>query len=324
MARIGSTVVLLVTALAAVSCGTAGDATTAQECRTVAHELGSACVPQDPQRIVTLDSVTVLPTLLELEVPVAGALRVYPSGDPFPDYLDESDTAGIELVGTMQEIDLEQVAALQPDLIIGTAPMLEPVLAQLEQIAPTVGVGFSFYHSGWADDIRLIGATVGRESEVEEQLAGLAAEADKTRTQVMAGGAERTLSRVDVYQGAPLYYSYGCTWIGEVLASAGVRQPDGQRSECTDGDIQSALNSISLEEVSVLEADAIVAYQQQDSDSALGASPLAELERSPLWQDLDAVRGERVFVFGDAWGLGASVPAAEQVLADLRTEIFTG
>lgn len=323
MTRTRSIVVLLATALVTTACGTAGDAPPTEECRTVTHELGSACVPEDPQRIVTLDSVTVLPTLLDLDVPVAGALRVYPAGDPFPDYLDDADTHGIELVGTMQEIDLEQVAALQPDLIIGTALTVGPVQAELERIAPTVAVRFAVYEPDWDADIRLIGTTVGREQGVEEQLTRLAAEAERTREQ-LAAVESPTLTRVDVYQGAPLYYSFGCTWIGDVLGSAGVRQPDGQRSECTPGDVQSALNPLSLEEVSVLDAGAIVAYQQQDSDATLGTSPLAELERSPLWQDLDAVRGRQVFVLGDAWGLGGSVPAAERVLADLRTEVFTG
>src|SRR5262245_5594024 len=87
-------------------------------CREIEHEGGTTCVPADPQRIVALDSLTVLPTLIELDAPVVGALSVYSAGDPFPDYLDPVDVEGIEVVGDLQTPNVEAILAAEPDLII--------------------------------------------------------------------------------------------------------------------------------------------------------------------------------------------------------------
>lgn len=78
----------------------------------------------------------------------------------------------------------------------------------------------------------------------------------------------------------------------------------------------------SLEQLDVLDADAIVAYQQQARSGDVDADPLASLEASPLWTGLPAVANDDVFVFGDAWGLGVSVSAAQVLLADLVDTVF--
>src|SRR5262245_49501622 len=72
---------------------------TAAPCRKITHQLGTACVPANPQRIVALDSLTVLPTLLDLNAPVVGATAQYATGNRFPTYIDTAKTSKIEIVG---------------------------------------------------------------------------------------------------------------------------------------------------------------------------------------------------------------------------------
>jgi len=182
---------------------------------------------------------------------------------------------------------------------------------------------YTFYESGWRDDVRLVAETVGASEAIEERFAELDARTDEVRAVLEAQGGTHSLSRVDVFGGQPLYYRFGCTWFGEVLMAAGVTQPDAQSpEECTNGGAESVIVYLTLEQLDVLDADAIVAYQQQAASDEVGASPLTVLEGSPLWGQLSAVQNDRVFVLGDAWGLGGSITSALQVLDDLEQIVF--
>jgi len=295
----------------------------AGDCVEIEHALGTACVPADPQRIVSLDPLTALPTLLEVGAPVVASLSVYADADPFPTYLDPALVEGIEVIGSMQSVNLEAIAAADPDLIIGAVPIVEPLLSDLEAIAPTVATRYTFYESGWRDDVRTVAAAVGRSDAIEERFAELDARIAEVTDFLAAQGGTHTLTRVDVFAGQPLYYRYACTWFGDVLNAVGVTAPEQQSpDDCTDGDYESILVYLTLEQLDALDADAIVAYQQQASSGEVGASPLETLEGSPLWAGLTAVQNDRVFVLGDAWGLGGSVTSALAVLDDLEHVVF--
>jgi hypothetical protein len=76
----------------------------------------------------------------------------------------------------------------------------------------------------------------------------------------------------------------------------------------------------------VLDADAIVAYQQQASGAEVGADPLATLAASPIWNRLGTVRDERVFVLGDAWASAARSPrpTRSSTISSPRSSPMTG
>lgn len=291
-------------------------------CRQIEHVAGTSCVPADPQRIVTLDPLMALPTLLDVGAPVVGSLSVYSAGDPFPSYIDPVLLEEVDAVGAMQTPNVEAIAAARPDLIIGDTSVVGPIYDQLSEVAPTVVTNYSFYRSDWREDVRLVAEAAGRSAAVEEQLAAL----DDRIAEVAAGleaAGPHELTRVDVFEGSPLYYRFSCTFFGEVLMSAGISQPAAQGpDECTDGDSDSVFVFVSLEELEVLDADAIVAYQQQSGDEDVGADPLAALSDSPVWNALGAVQDGRVHVLGDAWGLGASIGAAHAILDDVQDTVF--
>jgi iron complex transport system substrate-binding protein len=98
-------------------------------------------VPAKPQRIIALHPVQVAPLLLSLKARVVGI-----AADPGPwnGPLDLFDTTGIPQLGSSNDIDIERVIELQPDLIVGyTTPagevaQLEPTtIERLRKIAPT-------------------------------------------------------------------------------------------------------------------------------------------------------------------------------------------
>lgn len=292
-------------------------------CRDIVHLYGTTCVPSDPQRIVALDSLMALPTLVEVGAPVVGAVSVYEVGDPFTSYLDPADVADIDVVGSLQAPNLEAIAALEPDLIIGSDLVVEPIYDQLQELAPTVVTPYSFYSSTWLDDAALVADAAGRSAEFAGVVADYDAHAAEVASTLADRGAPVTLSRVDMFAGMPLYYRFGCVWFGTVMAAVDVVQPEAQNPDsCADGDYESVIVYPSLETLDVLDADAIVAYQQQASAGDVGSNPLEALEVSPVWLALPAVKDGRVHVVGDAWGLGVSITAANQILDDLVNVVF--
>ncbi len=101
----------------------------------VDHAMGSTTLSSAPLRIVTL---------YQGATDSAVALGIKPVGvaeswaqQPKYDYLREA-LEGVELIGLETQPNLEVIARLKPDLIIGAKARHEKIYGQLSQIAPTV------------------------------------------------------------------------------------------------------------------------------------------------------------------------------------------
>lgn len=161
--------ILAAVALAACSGGAAATdetpaASTAAGTHEITHARGVTEVPNDPQRVVVLEPLE-LDTAVALGVtPVGAAVASNVSG--VPAYLDAAD---VTPVGTVPEPDLEAIAALAPDLILGTEARHSKLYDQLDSIAPTVFIATQA--DPWRDNALLIGEALGREDEVQGLLA---------------------------------------------------------------------------------------------------------------------------------------------------------
>ncbi|KFG95296.1 hypothetical protein GQ56_0121240 [Burkholderia paludis] len=105
--------------------------------RVVATPLGvrSPDLPARARRIVSLEFVFT-EALLSVDVPLVGAADpdVYRSWVG----IDANKLQGVVSVGTRQQPDLEAIAALRPDLIVGYAQRHARIADRLAAIAPTV------------------------------------------------------------------------------------------------------------------------------------------------------------------------------------------
>ena len=135
----------LVTGLVLAGCGSADERTTAsapstaaEEARTVEHAAGTTEITGTPERVVVLDTGE-LDAVLALGVTPVGAVRTGVS-DELPAYIEDAgvDPAEIANVGTIAEPALEQIAALEPDLVLSNAVRHADIYDQLSAIAPTV------------------------------------------------------------------------------------------------------------------------------------------------------------------------------------------
>lgn len=132
--------------------------------RSVEHARGTTEVPADPQRVVVLEPLE-LDTAVALGVtPVGAAVAGNVTG--IPAYLGVGAEVGS--VGTVPEPDLEAIAALRPDLVLGTESRHSELYDQLSGIAPTVFMATQ--SDPWQDNVRLVGEALGREQEAGELL----------------------------------------------------------------------------------------------------------------------------------------------------------
>ena len=101
---------------------------------------GQACewhteIEKKPERVVVLDTGE-LDDVLSLGIKPVGMVTTE-GASPVPSYL-EDQVKGVETVGTIQELDLEKIASLEPDLILGSQLRADKLYDELDSIAPTV------------------------------------------------------------------------------------------------------------------------------------------------------------------------------------------
>jgi iron complex transport system substrate-binding protein len=152
--------------------------------RIIEHARGETEVPTAPTRVVVLEPVQLDTSVALGVIPVGAAVLSEATG--IPAYLGEP-AAGIEMVGTVAEPSLEKIAALKPDLILGTETRHSALYDQLSAVAPTVFMATQT--DPWQDNVGLVARALGDEAAADELLAeyderchDIAAEYDTTGT----------------------------------------------------------------------------------------------------------------------------------------------
>lgn len=132
----------------------------------VEHARGETEVPDDVQRVVVLEPVQLDTTVALGVIPVGAAVLNEAAG--VPAYLGDA-AAGIATVGTVPEPSIEKIAALKPDLILGTESRHSALYDQLSSIAPTVFMATQT--DPWTDNVALVARALGDEAGADQLLA---------------------------------------------------------------------------------------------------------------------------------------------------------
>lgn len=300
-----ATAVIAVTTLSA--CGSsaedAGEASAQEsagaESRSVDHVLGTTEVPADPQRVVTLDTPH-LDTTLSLGVtPVGSVQSDVASG--LPAYLGDR-TQGIEIVGSIEEPELEAIAGLEPDLILSSAVRHEAIYDQLSQIAPTV---LTDYEEGWQAISTTTADALGRAEEGQEALGEYAARAEEIGQTIGADGSSASLVRF-LPEETRIYGPE--TFAGSVLTDVGFTLPEVPYDEYS-------MAYISAEQVDLADADVIFSTTYGDP----GATTKGAV--TGVWDFLEAVPDCAFEVDDEEWMLAIGPIGAGIVLDDVETQL---
>ena len=147
----------------------AAGAVSAQDTRIVEADNGTVEVSADPQRVATLGRAN-LPYIVLGGTPVA--VTAQSDGDlaPLPAEQQAAYRAATVVGASAGETDLEALAALQPDLIVYSAPNgdFEQMEAQLNAIAPTV---FLSFQTDWNVRLNVLAAATNKTDVLDAQKA---------------------------------------------------------------------------------------------------------------------------------------------------------
>lgn len=294
--------------------GGSGEVESSGETRAFRDAVGEKEIPVNPRRIVTLDAYFTLQAAVEFGAPVVGSTIANTAGAPWPETLSEDETEDIENVGGDEsQPNLETIAALGPDLIVGGFYEKDPVHERLAEIAPTVLLP-SVYETGWKEYILAVAGVCGVSQEADEVFADY----DERVEEIGSRLRDVKLSHVLIAGGE--YYG---TYVEgpkayapfKILEEVGVERPP---FEVVENDEIS--KDLSLETISNIEGDVIfLNLWGTGEDTEVEERQYDELRRNPLWQRLPAVRNDEVYLVDPGhWMNFGAMRSANLVLDDIE------
>lgn len=298
--------------LLAVACnldsGSLNASRSTSECRLIQHSAGETCVPLNPQRVVTLDPMS-LESAIALGIQPIAAVNVDLTSPQL-----KQQASKILSVGSNGEPNLEKILALKPDLILG-ADYLSSIYREASHIAPTVLTNLN--HSGeWKDEFAFVAATLGRSQQAEKAMADYYQRLKEFKAQM--GDRLQTTKVSIVYLYAEMITVYTTVGFnGSILKDAGLARPVSQDLDL-EATQQKGLSPIQYRISNELfdAADGDVIFMiVTPSDSKIGKTR-DRLLSDPLWSKLKAVQQGKVYEVLDYW-IGSGLFAANAVIDDL-------
>ncbi|MEV6198722.1 iron-siderophore ABC transporter substrate-binding protein [Streptomyces sp. NPDC051771] len=279
------------------------DAKPGQFPRTLTHAMGTSELKAAPKRVVVLD-VGELDNVVSLGIQPVG-YAPSEGDDGIPGYLAK-DAGAPKSVGTINNLNLEAIANLQPDLILGSQLRAADKYDELSKIAPTVfsiRPGFT-----WKENYLLNAAALDKTAEAKEKLAAYETKAKQLGTDI--GPNKPTISMVRYLPGKIRLYAKA-SFIGTILEDAGLPRPTNQQ-------VNDLAVEVSPEKIDQADADWIFTGVYGDAK----ATKKDAAQGNPLWKNLTAVKaGQAKDVPDETWYLGLGVTAANSVLDDLRADL---
>lgn len=250
---------------------------------------GDVTVPQRPRRVVALGWSDAETALALGVAPVGASDWLAVGGDGLGPWVTQRYPTPPTRIGTL-EVNLEQVAALQPDLILDTRSSGQrdryDRLTQLGVPVVSIPPGGENYLTSWRDQLRMVGAALGRPREADALRTDLENRFGAARAQnpalngaTVVSGARNTTGEYAAYVGRTGRVEF-LRELGLVNAPAIEAQRAGGFSV-----------PISRERMGLF--DARVTIMQAISGNA------ADVSGDPLWRAVPSVAAGRGLVLDD-------------------------
>jgi iron complex transport system substrate-binding protein len=275
-----------------------------EDARVITHAMGDTKIEGNPTRIVVLTNEGT-EALLALGVKPVGAVKSW-TGDPWYDHI-KADMDGVTVVGEESQPNIELIASLKPDLIIGNKLRQEKVYDQLKAIAPTV---FSETLRGaWQSNFMLYADAIGKKADGEKVIADY----DSRAADFKGKAGDKLNQKVSVVRfmaGKTRIYLED-TFTGIAFSKLGITRPDSQKYKDT------FVEEITKERLPEVDADMLF-YFTYDTGDGKGTQMEEEMLKDPLWQSLNVVKNNKAIRVSDAiWNTAGGVIAANLMLDEL-------
>lgn len=265
--------------------------------RTIEHDAGTTEIPEKPLRIVSM-SPSITGSLLAIGAPLAAtaATTASPLTDDkgfFTQWASVADDAGVEVLYSDLQVDLDAVDLFEPDLIIGSINGADATLDaydQLTEIAPTVLLDYGTVT--WQELTTELGTITGLEDEaattIEDYDEWVSAQAELLtlpEQPVTAG----------VYMGADGVWAFGVdSPQAQLLTALGFTYEPAAAEFRADRTGANGVDVLSAENM----ADGLAGAQTVFLVAMGGGDPVGAFSSDPLLANQPAVRAERVHSLG--------------------------
>jgi iron complex transport system substrate-binding protein len=273
--------------------------------RLVKHAMGETEVPASPQRVVVLTNEGT-EALLALGVKPVGAVKSW-TGDPWYDHIKDK-MEGVTVVGDESQPNLELIASLKPDLIIGNKMRQEKIYSQLSAIAPTIES--ETLRGEWKNNFKLYAEAIGKKEEGDKLVADFDARIEDFKSKA-GDKLKETVSVIRFMAGKVRVYNQD-TFTGIIFNQIGIA-----RNPMTLNSKDAFAEEITKERLPETDSDRLFYFTYETGDGKA-----TELEKEwtndPLWKSLRAVKNGKVYRVDDAtWNTAGGILAANKLLDDL-------
>ncbi|MBS4208487.1 iron-siderophore ABC transporter substrate-binding protein [Bacillus sp. FJAT-50079] len=309
-------VTILIIALLA-ACGNKSDAKKDTETKTndndstaymVEHAMESTEIPNTPKRIVILTNEGT-EALLALGIKPVGAVQSW-VGDPWYPHISDQMT-DVEVVGTESQINVEAIAKLKPDLIIGNKMRQEEIYPQLKAIAPTIFA--EALRGDWKENFRLYAKAVNLEEKGEEVLDNFDGRVAQLQEK-FADKLDKKISLIRFIAGDVRIY-HKDSFAGVILEQIGFARPESQNVD------DLAETNVSEERIPAMDGD-ILFYFTYETGNGEANTLEKEWINNPLFKNLEVVKADNIHKVDDSiWNTAGGVIAANLMLDDLENKL---
>ncbi|KXK54500.1 MAG: iron-siderophore ABC transporter substrate-binding protein [Anaerolineae bacterium] len=286
-------------------------AASAAACEAGLRPIANVCVPEDPQRIVTVTDSD-LDALLALGITPVGITNGRGQQEP-PRYLADLITDDMAVVGNFFTPNLELVLQLDPDVILAAGLSDPAVLEQLNAIAPTVDT----YVNGrdWKAHFLTVADAVNQTDAADAFLAEYEARIAELQTTLADHLDDQFIVARWAAEGPQVMAPM--TFVSAVIFDLGLTSPE-HIPDLQAGHPHSA--PLSLESLGVIDVDwAFVGTLQAEGDAV---TALDEALKNPLFQALEVVKnGHLIVVDGSLWTSSGGPVAVMKVLDDVEAAL---
>lgn len=280
------------------------DAASFEATRVIKHAMGETTLTGTPERVVILTNEGT-EALLAVGITPIGAVQSW-IGDPWYDHIKD-EMQDVTVVGDELQPNIELIASLKPDLIIGNKVRQEKIYEQLNQIAPTV---FAEDLGGdWKINFKLYMDAVNKTEEGDKAMA----EFDKRVAEVKSKIGDKANTKVSVarFSASQVRIYQKQTFSGVLLNDLGFARPESQ-------DKDSFIEVMSKETIPSMDGDVLFYFVTEAAGKTDAAKVVEEWMNDPLFKKLNVVQNDKVVQVDEAiWNTAGGYKAANLLLDEI-------
>ena len=221
-------------------------------------------------------------------------------------------SAGITPKPSGQSLNLEQIAAADPDVIIGVSlPTTVEQQAALEKLGTTAILD---YTADWKTGLRATAKALGREDRADRIEALIDGSAAGLKTDLAAAGQSGAV--VSIIAGSPdgAFSPPVGTNLGALIEGLNLDRPEPQQAE-----VEASAPFVNISAENLTDHDGAALFLMKGK-----TYPIETVTASPLYPKLEAVQADKDYVVSGEMWCGAGPLSVQWVLDDIRRTLVDG